>query len=93
VVLVAGSVAQEVLAFVPNLRTPAPGSDYHALDRLLGGEQAEKDAAIETFEKEVRGLLASPRIRLMVHQLALALTTRITLDREEAVRAMAVEFL
>jgi len=37
--------------------------------------------------------LTSPGINLMVYQLALALTKRITLDCDEAVRAMAGEFL
>jgi hypothetical protein len=94
-VLVAGSVTQEALAFMPNLRTCAPGSDYDKLDKLLIGEQAGKDAAIATFEKGVCDILASPGVGLMVYQLALALalTKRITLDHDEAVRAMKGELL
>jgi len=92
-VLVAGSVTQEALGFMPNLRTLAPGSDYDKLDKLLIGEQAGKDAAIAIFEKGVRDLLASPGVGLMVYQLALALTKRITLDHDEAVRAMKGELL
>ena len=50
-ILVSGGVAQEGLAFVPNLRARSPGADYEILDILLVGEQTEKDATIATFEK------------------------------------------
>ena len=88
-VLVAGPVAAERFALIPNRRT---GSDYGTLDRLLGGDQVPEDrkhTVILSLEQEAENFLASHAIALSLFQLALALTKRITLDHAAAVCAMA----
>jgi hypothetical protein len=63
---------------------------------LLGGKDATdegKEATIAGLEKVVADFLVSSAATVMVFQLALALTHRITLSYEEAVTAMGGEFV